>query len=820
MTTTSLTSDQPPPWFHKCPYEEACLGLTPDVTFGPSGWSGDKSLVETNWNCTQQFPTTQCLNGTEGPLCSVCSDGFTRIQGECTRCYRFVTRAIMVMVVVVVLLGAALKARQKMRSLKSNALNAVRDVGRILLVLVNMAQIITSIPVLIHVPWPNNVVELIERFEIVNFDLAAITGAACSNSFDFYTRFQVMASLPLIILLVAIGTYVLESRKLATHGNKEGIFSCFASIFDMITNVDDMHISSEAAEEKRLKEAAENREIELQQCYLDLFKVIDVDGSGTISSSEMFDLLRLLGYAGSEADCRINEGFTTKLIQNIGGSKYANKISREQFMSEISSGDLATRIHKMLKRGGDPKDISEILLEWNARRKLMSYSFSWAMHLMMLLHTPISRKVFQFFDCQEIGSGEYSRSFLRVDFSIPCAESGINVDSYSSFMPAVMLTLLFFTILLPLGSAAFLFYKRNSLYTPTVLVSIGWMYQRLRRGAEWWEIHEILRKLLLCGVIVFFPSEPALRASLALMICIVSQSLLNYFEPHRNKLVFWTEQLGMSVVVLLYSFAIVLRADIPDEERTDLGEVFIAVILLIIVGSIGMATASVMWVREQMVLDSQTRKKFGKTIMKRAWNSYSAQRDVGRVEDGHEESSAKRQKETERMQAKGKDRLARRLERRNSTKPTAEPTKREEPTKKVVDRSTVKVVPVGSVTPAAASGGFASTAMMKKRLKVSKMTYTEVMEKVANTYRDAPTSAADLFETLDTKKNGLVRCRDFKTLVRDIAGVAFTKQLLLETWKNVAKGKKEITKEDLNSWIQLCVEKTDEKLDEIWGDSD
>ena len=94
------------------------------------------------------------------------------------------------------------------------------------------------------------------------------------------------------------------------------------------------------------------------------------------------------------------------------------------------------------------------------------------------------------------------------------------------------------------------------------------------------------------------------------------------------------------------------------------------------------------------------------------------------------------------------------------------------------------------------------------------------MEKVANTYRDAPTSAADLFETLDTKKNGLVRCRDFKTLVRDIAGVAFTKQLLLESWKNVAKGKKEITKEDLNSWIQLCVEKTDEKLDEIWGDSD
>ncbi len=222
------------------------------------------------------------------------------------------------------------------------------------------------------------------------------------------------------------------------------------------------------------------------------------------------------------------------------------------------------------------------LLEWNENRKLVAESFEFAAQLLMLFHTPVSRVVFQYFDCHAIGSGSSTQAFLRWDYSVLCwTGSGPSQEwdfRYLAFTSIVLLVLFAFTLALPAFFSGFLIVKRNELYSPLVMGRIGWLYDRLNRGCEFWEVHEMLRKMMLTGVIIFFPSHPVIRSALAILICILAIVNLNYFKPHRSKLVFWTEQFSFALALFLYVVAIIASTDLAPSTRESLGIISIAVL--------------------------------------------------------------------------------------------------------------------------------------------------------------------------------------------------------------------------------------------------
>ena len=764
----------PPVWFHKCPHEEACLGVLPDDKFGLNGWEPTKTnnnhtsrlaILEhinqgRNWSSPATFPTTQCLHGTTGPLCATCADKFIRLNGRCVECYSEQTRFTALFVVLILLTIIFSMVRCCLRKLNSNALRAVRDISKIIIVVLNMCQVVTTIPNMVDVNWPNNVVEFLEQFDIVNFDLASLTGATCDNRINFHVQFTIMAICPIIVVFLALVIYWIENCKIHSRIDR------------MSRKMNATQLSPKAIVNK--EKMTDKRNLELKRCYLDLFKVIDADASGDVNAKEMVKLLHLLGYI----DPRINEHITLRLLHRIGGSMFADTISEDVFVDEMETGSLSDRLHSLLKFEDEVLDLdhSNLILKWNRRRKLISYSFSWAMQLLMLLHTPVSRKVMQFFDCVQIGDSghqlvnpfqgntrdfsleknvdgsticrapanflpdqkyasvnykeklfscgklatsslfkenfpwetatcasftdesltyldsdmmaafntccsdginacstirvssftdDYSKSFLRADFSIQCQDSGENVDTYTGFMPYVITCMLFYTILLPISCALFLIYNRKKLYEPKTLMRMGWMYERLTPGAEWWDTHEIMRKLILCGFIVFFPPDPGIRASIALVICIVSQSLLNYLEPHRNKLVFWTEQLAMSVVVLLYAFAIVLRAeDLSEQNKQDLGAIVITAIICIIVCGCCTSLAALLFLRTQILKDQNTEMitsvKFKRALLKIEHHKHSVA-----VQKEHAVGSAMKTKRVLEKRIASKDRLSKRLRERH-----------------------------------------------------------------------------------------------------------------------------------------------------------
>merc|ERR1711871_1710309 len=92
-------------------------------------------------------------------------------------------------------------------------------------------------------------------------------------------------------------------------------------------------------------------------------------------------------------------------------------------------------------------DTVDRLVAWTVRRQHAATAFSGAVQLLLLAHTPVSRKVFQWFHCNDL-SGKY---FLRADYRIVCYS-----DIWYAFTPVVFVVLALFTVALPLSIIVYL----------------------------------------------------------------------------------------------------------------------------------------------------------------------------------------------------------------------------------------------------------------------------------------------------------------------------------------------------------------------------
>ena len=99
------------------------------------------------------------------------------------------------------------------------------------------------------------------------------------------------------------------------------------------------------------------------------------------------------------------------------------------------------------------------LIKWTLRKNIVANSLSGATQLLMLAHTPVSRKVFQYFDCN-VMSG---RRLLKADYKIDC-----DSPEYYAFMPVVLLVLVGFTVALPGVISFYLWINRKALYSTSV----------------------------------------------------------------------------------------------------------------------------------------------------------------------------------------------------------------------------------------------------------------------------------------------------------------------------------------------------------------
>jgi hypothetical protein len=103
-------------------------------------------------------------------------------------------------------------------------------------------------------------------------------------------------------------------------------------------------------------------------------------------------------------------------------------------------------------------------------------------------------------------------------------------------------------------------------------------------AGEFWEVHEVLRKLMLMGALVLIKSTEV-RMVVALLVCVVSVMSLNYFRPHKNQVVLMVAQASFLLTSFKYILAIVLDG-VTEEGRESLGWVLIVLDVCFVLGSI------------------------------------------------------------------------------------------------------------------------------------------------------------------------------------------------------------------------------------------
>ena len=211
-----------------------------------------------------------------------------------------------------------------------------------------------------------------------------------------------------------------------------------------------------------------------------LFQLADSDHSDHIDPSELMGILRQLGW-------KMDLKTSMRLCEKIGA--FADEhghltLTEEIFLNAMIDNTIARELESMTgvlarsksyakkskKKGKaeastttltDSKD----LVKWTLRRNIVSNSLSGATQLLLLAHTPVSRKVFQFFHCNNIAG----KVLLIADYDIDCLS-----NSYYSFMPVVLVVLGIYTAALPTVILFYLFKHRNELYATSVYQRIGW----------------------------------------------------------------------------------------------------------------------------------------------------------------------------------------------------------------------------------------------------------------------------------------------------------------------------------------------------------
>ena len=268
-----------------------------------------------------------CIKGTTGVVCELCSKGYGKQLGAFMECSTssIAILSVAIFFTLVVWFLIVYLIRKKMKK-NRKYLAAWKEIIAVLKVNSDFMQISCALPSVLAIPLLENFVGFLKAFDFINVDFLSMTGATCAGA-TFMVRFAAMSVLPLVGILIGIFQYL--------HPPK-----------------------------KKLKDVAN-----------EMFLMMDEDHSGTIDSSEYNDL-----------------------VQNLDGTTTTKSFNKQEFFNQSKTLD------------------QEKLMKWWNDQSRFSHALNTTVQILLLVHTPVTRMVFQYFNCHPI----HSKSFIKVDYSIEC----------------------------------------------------------------------------------------------------------------------------------------------------------------------------------------------------------------------------------------------------------------------------------------------------------------------------------------------------------------------------------------------------------------
>ena len=133
---------------------------------------------------------------------------------------------------------------------------------------------------------------------------------------------------------------------------------------------------------------------------------------------------------------------------------------------------------------------------------------------------------------------------------------------------------------------------------------MGFLYRRFRVGTEFWEIHELVRKMILTGLLIYLPAS--VRPPSAIVVSLVACCTLNYYQAHKNKIVFWIAEASFILttgkyLLIVYGMSLGSKKIGPKESKY-LGYLLIGLDMSIIIGGWACVVAVFFLMRKSLEL--------------------------------------------------------------------------------------------------------------------------------------------------------------------------------------------------------------------------
>ena len=509
--------------YGKCPYKNRCFA----------------SAMNTDAQHDILHVHTQnkgCSNISYGPLCAVCIDTYYKnALNECIECTDKTVPLKLAALASVGLIALILlwSQRKRIHRLRAKYGAAWRDISRILMINLAYMQVSSSLPPMIQIEWPQRYLNLLEKFSFVNVDVVALLGLKClkGDYFDFRGRLILACCIP--VLVIVVGMLVLLSRL--------------------------SHVKEKAShhDTRKFKEMT----MHSVEYLWDLF---DVDMSGEINEEEFHNLLVHLNTDTPDHCHHSNTEMRREIMKDLRAVKrhhaHMETGTHRDLQDHEKHSLVILRPHfvELVAEGKLGPVLRDDWIVWSESQRIREQFMSDILLVLFLLHAPLSQRGFYFFDCKDVGG----RWYLQADFTIRCY-----YEKHQVFVPLAMFFLIFFSFMFPLYVLILLCRHRTKLHTPEIRHKFGHLYASFTVGAEYWEIHEVFRKMILTGLLVFVPGNS--RAAIAILVSVMSVATLNYFRPHKNYLVFYVAQVSFLVTTFKYLSVILLSSNPRDYTEHD-----------------------------------------------------------------------------------------------------------------------------------------------------------------------------------------------------------------------------------------------------------
>ena len=533
--------DKLDPVFVKCPFEKSCLGSS-------SSQLNSRRLLGNG------STATGCTNTTTGVLCAVCPSGYYRENrgaAGCRKCRENETelRTAVLLSVAMFLFLLIWCLRKRLMRLRRKYIHTWRDVIRLMAINLSYIQINSALPIVIDIPWPQVYLQFLEQFRWVNVDLVSLLGMRCigGDFWDFRARIFVACMVPVLWTILILLLYRCKLQ----------------------------------GEQRKLRNASkEIVHTALSKALTFLFDGIDLDQDGSIDDIEFPRLLRSIRYKKKLSGDQLGQ-----LMRDLGGTLVNEKDAHGRTVAVM-------RITKMnfIQAGIAGKFDDTLGKKWlraTETDRIWSEYMAAMMVVLFLMHAPVSQRLFYFFACVNVGD----RYFLQTDYSLECW-----TGSHLAFAPFVALYMMIFTIYFPLSILWQLFRRRKHLRAPRIMRRYGFLYANFNVGGEFWELHEIFRKVALTGLLVFIQISHH-RATVAIIVCMLSLALLNYVRPHISRTVFWCEELAFVLTCFKFLVPLIEAGEQGrrggDDENSLMGWILISLDVTFAVGSVVLLVALV-----------------------------------------------------------------------------------------------------------------------------------------------------------------------------------------------------------------------------------